>query len=74
MKLRTAYDDSRATFKVPEAAQVAGVGKRSIYKGIAAGEIPHLRFGRNILIPRTAFMRWLDACGAPAAGGGDVNG
>jgi len=73
MKL-TKDDQARATLKIPEAAKIAGVGTRSIYKGIAAGQIPHLRFGRNILIPRTTFLRWLDSCGGPQAGGGDVNG
>jgi len=61
--MKTNDDQVRATLKIQEAAKIAGVGTRSIYRGVAAGEIPHLRFGRNILIPKTAFMRWLDACG-----------
>ena len=60
----------RATYKVREAARVAGVGSRSIYKGIAAGTIPHIRFGRNILIPKHAFHQWLDACGDSITGQG----
>jgi len=52
-----------ATYKVPDAARVARVGTAAIRKGIHAGTIPHLRFGRNILIPRVAFHRWLDSCG-----------
>ncbi len=51
------------TLKVPEAARIARVGTAAIRNGVRSGEIPHLRFGRNILIPRSAFMRWLDACG-----------
>jgi excisionase family DNA binding protein len=71
MKLKTAEGETRATLKIPEAAKIAGVGTRSIYIAVAAGTIPFLRFGRNILIPRSAFMRWLDSCGGrPQAGAG----
>lgn len=52
-----------ATYKVAEAARIARVGSAAIRKGIHAGTIPHLRFGRSILIPRVAFHRWLDSCG-----------
>lgn len=52
-----------ATYKAPEAARVARVGTKAIRRGVADGTIPHLRFGRNILIPRNAFHRWLDSCG-----------
>jgi len=69
MKLKTADDESRATLKILEAAKIAGVGARSIYKGVADGTIPHLRFGRSILIPRAAFLRWLDSCGGAVPAG-----
>jgi excisionase family DNA binding protein len=52
-----------ACFKVPEAARVARVGTQAIYKGVQEGKIPHIRFGRNIVIPKSAFLRWLDNCG-----------
>ena len=60
--------EATATYKVPEAAQVAGVGDLAIRKGIAAGTIPHIRFGRNILIPKSAFHRYLDSCGGHFTG------
>jgi excisionase family DNA binding protein len=58
----------RATFKVAEAAKFAGVGTSAIRKGVSAGTIPHIRFGRNILIPKDAFGRWLDSCGGQFTG------
>ena len=61
-------DDVRATYKVPEAARVAGTGEVAIRMGIKQGLIPHIRFGRNILIPKTAFHRFLDSCGQPHGG------
>jgi excisionase family DNA binding protein len=54
---------SAATYKVPEAARIARVGSQAIRKGIKAGRIPHVKFGRSILIPKSAFLRWLDQCG-----------
>ncbi len=56
-------DTVRATLKVEEAARIAGCGGMAIRKGIAAGVIPHLRFGRNIVIPKKTFLQYLDTCG-----------
>lgn len=66
--MRTKIDDNvRATYRVPEAARVVGSGEKYIRDGIAAGIIPHIRIGRNILIPKAPFHRWLDTCGQMAA-------
>lgn len=53
-----------ACFKVPEAARAVPTSEGAIRRGIAQGKIPHIRFGRNILIPKAAFLRWLESCGA----------
>ena len=55
--------ETPATLKVPEAANIARVGTAAIYNGIKSGTIPHIKFGRNILLPKSAFLRWLDTCG-----------
>jgi excisionase family DNA binding protein len=60
---RRKKSEQRITLKVPEAALIAGCGERSIRDGISAGAIPHLRFGRNIVIPKAAFLRWLETAG-----------
>ena len=65
MKLKE--NKQAATYKVPEAAAVAGVGDMAIRNGIKAGTIPHIKFGRNILIPKAAFHRFLDSCGGQTA-------
>jgi excisionase family DNA binding protein len=57
-------DHDAVTYKVPEAARVARVGEMAIRRGISEGRIPHIKFGRNILIPKSAFIRWLESCGA----------
>lgn len=56
-------DSDRVTLKVPEAARIAGCGEQAIRNGITTGQIPHLRFGRNIVIPRAAFLRYIDSAG-----------
>jgi excisionase family DNA binding protein len=66
-RVRRIDDEKRATYKVPEAARVAGTGPKAIRDGIAADAIPHIKFGRNILIPKAAFHRWLDSCGRRTA-------
>lgn len=63
MPRRQKKNEIRVTIKVPEAAKLAGSGERSIRDLIAAGKIPHLRFGRNILIPKAAFLRWIESAG-----------
>jgi excisionase family DNA binding protein len=57
-------ENASVTLKVPEAAQIAGCGERAIRNGIDEGTIPHIKFGRNIRIPRSAFLRWIDSAGA----------
>jgi excisionase family DNA binding protein len=49
------------TIKIPEAARIAGCGQRAIRNEIEKGSMPHLRWGRNIVLPRAAFLRWIDA-------------
>ena len=59
--MRTKINDSvRQTYRIPEAAQVAGTGERFIRNGISSGVIPHRRLGNKIIISRKAFHRWLD--------------
>jgi excisionase family DNA binding protein len=64
-------DSTRVTLKVPEAARIAGCGARAIRNGINHGSIPHIKFGRNIVIPRAAFLRWLDRAGDPIGAEGE---
>ena len=49
-------NNSAATLRVAEAAGELGVGERAIRDGVARGEIPHVRFGRLLRVPRW----WID--------------
>ena len=51
---RTAGPILRPVMTVREAAEALGIGLNSAYEAIARGEIPHIRIGRSIRVPRTA--------------------
>lgn len=59
----------RATVTVEEFAAMVGISRFSAYRELRDGNVPHLRLGKRIVIPRAALERWLDNCGgkAPAA-------
>lgn len=44
---------------VSEAAVLLGIGRNHLYELVRCGEIPHVRFGRLIRIPRAALEDWL---------------
>ena len=59
-----------AVLTVDEAHALLGVQKISrgaLYAAINRREVPHLRLGNRILIPRHAFERWLEAAGMGTA-------
>ena len=49
----------RLTYNVKEAAQLLGLSKNSAYQACLKGELPHLKIGKRILIPRVQLERLL---------------
>jgi excisionase family DNA binding protein len=49
----------RLTVTVREAAELVGISRTLAYELIARGELPHLRLGRRILVPRRAIEELL---------------
>lgn len=47
------------TYTVEEAAAALGCGRDSMHRLVRQGDIPHVRFGRVIRIPRQALAEWL---------------
>lgn len=47
----------RLTLTVPEAAATLGISRALAYELIARGELPNLRLGRRIVVPRLALER-----------------
>lgn len=50
-----------AVVSVVDAAALLGISRNSAYEAIRRGEIPALRFGRSIRVPRAALDRLLSA-------------
>lgn len=47
------------TLSVPQAAKILGVGSSSAYAGIKRGEIPSIRIGGRLLVPKPALEKML---------------
>ncbi len=45
---------------VLEVSQILRIGRISVYQAIARGDVPSLRFGRRIVIPRHSFEKMLN--------------
>lgn len=55
-----ADDSDRKTLTVEEAAKELGLGKNAAYEGVRSGQIPSVRIGRRILVPKVALHRMLN--------------
>ncbi len=61
----------RLTLTVEEAAVVLGISRASAYEATRHGQIPCIRIGRRILVPRVALNRMLAAAGGEPLQGND---
>jgi excisionase family DNA binding protein len=52
-------EEAKLTLSVPEAGRRLGLGKNASYEAARRGELPLLRFGRKLVVPRIAFERML---------------
>ncbi len=50
----------------PDAARLLGVGRNTIYKAAATGEVPVVRIGKRLLVPKAALLRLLNGKGPGA--------
>ena len=48
------------TLSVEESAELLGIGRGTAYRAVARGEIPALRLGRRLRIPKPALLRLLE--------------
>jgi excisionase family DNA binding protein len=61
MDLEDLRDSRSAVVTVAQAASVFGVDVRTVSRAIESGELPVLRLGRRILIPRLPLLALLGA-------------
>ena len=51
--------DERLTYTVEEAGRVLGIGRNAAYDAVNRGEIPSLRLGKRLVVPKVALDRLL---------------
>ncbi len=49
----------RLVLTVPEAADLLGICRNAAYEGVRRGEIPSIRIGKRLVVPRAAFEEML---------------
>lgn len=52
-------EDKRLTLTVEEAAEILGLSRAFAYEAVRRGEIPSIRIGRRVLVPKAALNRLL---------------
>ena len=63
-------EDGRLTLTIEEAAKLLGIGRQLAYDRVKTGEIPVIKIGRRLLVPRRALEKLLEEpkpLNAPAA-------
>lgn len=53
-------DTESLTLTVDQTAKLLGLSRNGAYEAIARGQVPSIRIGRRLLVPRTALERMLD--------------
>ena len=54
----------RLTFTVVEMSKLLGISRNLAYERVRTGELPSIRCGRRILVPRTALLALLQGANA----------
>jgi len=49
----------RLTLTVSETAKILGLGRNSAYEAVARGEIPVVKVGKRLLVPKAALEKML---------------
>jgi excisionase family DNA binding protein len=53
------------TVSIPEAGQMLGISRNQAYECAKRGEIPTIKLGARIVVPRVALMRMLEGASQP---------
>lgn len=61
-------EDERLTLTVEEAAKMLGIGRNLCYERVKTGDLPSIKIGRRILIPRRALEKFLEQAGKDKGG------
>ncbi len=61
--------EDRLVYSVEETAKLLGISRSSAYEAVHRGEVPSMRIGRRILVPKAALERHLLLAGEQSAPG-----
>ncbi len=61
MSLNT--DDGCLVLTVPEAGRVLGMGRNAAYEAAKRGDLPTIRIGKLIRVPKAALHRLIESAG-----------
>jgi excisionase family DNA binding protein len=62
--------NAQIALSVADAMKLVPLSRPSFYAAIHRGEIPHIRVGKRILIPRKSLERWAEETGLRSVAGG----
>ena len=60
----TSFDSLPLALSVADVAGVLGVSKGLVYEMVARGELPSIRVGRQIRIPKSSLLKYMEASGS----------
>jgi len=67
-KSKSTEDRSSSAYpNVKALAHDLGLSERSTREAIRRGDIPHIRIGRRVVLPRSAIQKWLERAGLQVA-------
>lgn len=58
--------DESLTYTVPQVAKLLGIGRRQAYEATKRGEIPSIRIGSSLRVPKKALHQMIDTKGGKA--------
>ena len=61
-------DDDRLVLDVPEAGRMLGLSRNASYEAAKRGDIPTIRIGKLIRVPKLALHRMLEGAGTMESG------
>ena len=59
----------RLTLTVEEARQMLGLSRGAMYQAVKSGQVPAIKIGRRLLIPKAAFEKMLSAASSTMSNG-----
>lgn len=54
------YQDLPLTLTAPEVGEVLRISRAAAYELVRSEGFPRMKIGKRVLVPRDAFLRWID--------------